>query len=168
MDPILISVAAFVAVVALVGGVAFVMRDFSSTEVEDRLQVMTGRKARDGADAITRDDLLKEGISGISGMFGGMADRLRNLTLLFEQADSPVKPETFFGIRLASAAVGIGLGWIGRAAAPLFPVFPLMFGFMTPASLVVIAIYSRVRDIRPSEQRGHDRPVQARRPPHSA
>lgn len=130
MDPILISVAVFVGVVALVGGVAFVMRDFGSTEVEDRLQVMTGRKARDGADAITRDELLKEGISGISGMFGGVAERLKNMSLLFEQADSPVKPETFLGMTVGSAAVGIGLGWVGRAPAPLYPVFAMMFGVM--------------------------------------
>ena len=130
MDPILISVAAFVAVVALVGGVAFVLRDFGSTDVEDRLQVMTGRKARDGADAITREELLKESLSGLTGMFGGLADRLKNLTLLFEQADSPVKPETFFFISLGAGAAGVALAWAGRSPVPLYPVVGLLCGVM--------------------------------------
>jgi tight adherence protein B len=130
MDPMLISVAAFVGVVALVGGVAFILRDFGSTDVEDRLQVMTGRKARDGADAITREELLKEGLSGLTGMFGGLADRLKNLTLLFEQADSPVKPETFFFISLGTAAVGVAVAWASRAPVPLYPVAGLIFGVL--------------------------------------
>ncbi|HUG94271.1 MAG TPA: type II secretion system F family protein [Planctomycetaceae bacterium] len=130
MDPILISVAAFVGVVALVGGVAFILRDFGSTDVEDRLQVMTGRKARDGADSITREDLLKESWTGLSGMFGGLTDRLKNLTLLFEQADSPIKPETFFGVSLGSAAAGIGLAWASRSPVPMYPAFGLFFGVL--------------------------------------
>jgi tight adherence protein B len=130
MDPIYISIAAGVAVVALVGGIAFVLRDFGSTDLEDRLQVMTGRKSRDGADAVTRDVLLKEGLSGLTGAFGGLAERLKNLTLLFEQADSPIKPETFVGLSAGCGALGVALAWAGRSPVPLYPIVGLFFGCM--------------------------------------
>ena len=40
MDPLLISIAAFVGVVALVGAIVYVVRDLGSNRAEDRLEVL--------------------------------------------------------------------------------------------------------------------------------
>ena len=130
MDPLLISVAAFIAVVAMVGAVVFLMRDFGSSSVEDRLEVMTGRKTReaDSQGGIMKEEVLREGMSGVTGMFRGLTQRVTKLSLLFEQADSPFKPETFFGVTIASGLAAVALGAIGRSPVPLYPLIALMGG----------------------------------------
>lgn len=126
MDPMIISIAVFVAVAALVGAVAFLMRDFGSSSVEDRLEVMTGRRRQD--EAVTKDVLIREGMEGVTGLFGKFAQRLQRLSLLFEQADSPLKPQTFFWMSLGCAGIGIVVGVIARAPIPLLPVCAMMSG----------------------------------------
>ena len=71
LNPFIISIAAFVAVAALVGGVAFLMRDFGSTSAEDRLATMTGRRRKEGE--VTKDQIVKDGVGGLASMFGGLA-----------------------------------------------------------------------------------------------
>ena len=126
MDPFIVSVAAFVAVAALVGAVAFMMRDFGPSSVEDRLEIMTGRRRQE--DMVTRDAIIRDGMEGVTGLFGRFADRLQRLSLLFEQADSPIKPEMFFGVTVGSAVVGIIVAVIARAPVPLYPLSAMMAG----------------------------------------
>lgn len=126
MDPIVISIAAFVAVAALVGAVAFLMRDFGTSSVEDRLEVMTGRRRQE--DIVTRDAIIRDGMDGVSGMFGALTQRLQRLSLLFEQADSPIKPEMFFGMSVGTAVLGVVVGVILRAPIPLLPLCAMMSG----------------------------------------
>lgn len=128
MDPTIISIAAFIAVAALVGAIAFLMRDFGSSSVEDRLEVMTGRRRQD--EVVTKDVLIREGMEGVTGLFGKFAQRLQRLALLFEQADSPIKPQTFFGMSLGMGLVGIVVGVIARAPIPLLPVCAMMSGML--------------------------------------
>lgn len=128
MDPTTISIAAFIAVAALVGAVAFLMKDFGSSSVEDRLEIMTGRRRQE--DAVTKDVLIREGMEGVTGLFGKFAQRLQRLTLLFEQADSPIKPQTFFAMSFGTGLVGIVVGVIGRAPIPLLPVCAMMSGIL--------------------------------------
>jgi tight adherence protein B len=136
MDPLMISIAAFVGVVALVAAVAFLMGDFGASSVEDRLEVMTGKKAR-GADGVDRETILREGATGLARMFGRFSERLHRLSMLFEQADSPIKAETFFALTAGAAVAGVVVAAIGRAPVPLYPIagiiggsFPLMWLLM--------------------------------------
>lgn len=124
MDPTLVSIAAFIAVAALVGAIAFLMRDFGSSSVEDRLEVMTGRRRQE--EVVTKDVLIREGMEGVTGLFGKFAQRLQRLALLFEQADSPIKAQTFFGMSLGSGIVGVVVGVIARAPIPLLPICGMM------------------------------------------
>ena len=137
MDPLMISIAAFVGVVALVAAVAFLMGDFGASSVEDRLDVMTGKKARDADGQINKETILRESATGLANIFGGFSERLHRLSALFEQADSPIKPEMFFILTGVSAVLGVVLAAIGRAPVPLYPVagtitafFPLMWLLM--------------------------------------
>jgi MFS family permease len=61
---------------------------------------------------------------------------------------------TFLGLALMQIISGLIVGHFAQpdGSAPA-EAYRLMFGFMTGASAVVIAIYSRIRDIKPSEQR---------------
>jgi tight adherence protein B len=131
MDPVLISIAAFIGVAALVGAVAFVMRDFGSTAAEDRLEILTGQKSRDGeAKGIAKAELMRETYEGFSGMFGGLGNTVGNFGQLLEQADSPIKAEAFFGLSLGCAVLG-GVGaWAAQSPPPLYPVAALLFGAM--------------------------------------
>jgi len=117
----LISIAAFIGVAALIGGVVFVMKDFSSSTAEERLDVMAGLKTPE----LEQHGLLKEGVeeslSGLSGMFEKFAKRFTNLRLLFEQADSPIKPDTFFMITFGLLLAGMGLAYFARTPLPLVP-----------------------------------------------
>jgi len=129
MSPLIISIVAFVGVTALVGAVAFLMRDFSKNAAEDRLEVMTGRKARESqSEGIMKEEFLREGYAGVVGMFSGLTSRFAQLGQLFEQADSPVKAEAFFAISAVCAAVGVFLAYIGHSPIPLYPVAGLLTG----------------------------------------
>lgn len=128
MDPvILISGAVFLGVVALVGAVAFLMRDFGSTKAENRLAVMTGQKAAGGASAsVLKDDIIQGGTKGLSQLASGVVNRFGNLPLLFRQADAPLRIDTFFGLCLGSGVLGVAFSMIARAPYALHPVAFLM------------------------------------------
>jgi predicted MFS family arabinose efflux permease len=61
---------------------------------------------------------------------------------------------TFLGLALMQIISGLIVGHFARPDGGAPPeAYRLMFGFMAAVSAVVIAIYSRIRDIKPSEQR---------------
>jgi len=124
MSTLLISIAAFVGVAALVAAIAYVVRDFGSSTAEDRLAVITGQRAAD-SDAASAESLMREGVEGLSGMFSGITNRLARLTLLFEQADSPIKADAFFGLSAGLTTLALVATWISQAPIPFYPVSAL-------------------------------------------
>lgn len=61
---------------------------------------------------------------------------------------------TFLGLALMQIMAGVIVGHFAGPDGSAPPMaYRLMFGFMTVVSIIVILIYSRIRDIRPSEQR---------------
>jgi tight adherence protein B len=127
MSPTLISIAAFVGVTGLVAALAMLLRQKEGGVVEDRLDVLAGKKAAK-EQAVTREALLKEGLQGLSGIAQKVFERFDNLKLLFVQADSPIKPETFVLISAVSAAAGAGLAFVARSPLPILPVAALVTG----------------------------------------
>lgn len=126
MDPILISIIAFFCVAAFVGAVAFFVLDLKPSAAEDRLEVITGKKTAEGDS--TQQEIIRESLDGLSGMFSNLTERLSKLLLLFEQADSPIKAEMFFSITFGLATVSVIIGWATNSPAPLLPVFALIGG----------------------------------------
>lgn len=122
---IIVAVTVFAAVAALAGAVMFWLRDMGKTAAEERLAQLTGKKS---ADALSRDELMKEGFDGITGAFGGIAAKLGDLALFFEQADSPLKPQAVVGTMAGFAVGGVALALIGRAPAPLLPLAAIVAG----------------------------------------
>lgn len=130
MDPMMLSIAAFVGVVALVGAVAFLMNDLGSKSAEERLEVMMGKKSKEGTASVMKEEIIRGGVQGVSGMLSGLAERFGRFALLFEQADSPIKPKKFFVISGGCAAVGVVVGLIARAPLPLLPLTALVGSIM--------------------------------------
>ena len=127
MSPTLISIAAFVGVTGLVAALAMLFRQKEGGVVEDRLDVLAGKKAA-REQAVSRDALLKEGLQGLTGVAQKVFERFDNLKLLFVQADSPIKPEAFCMISAVAAAAGAGLAFVARSPLPILPVAALMTG----------------------------------------
>lgn len=130
MDPLILSLIVFVAVVAMVTALAYVFTDMDSTKAEDRLGVLTGKKSATGtaSTSIIKEELVREGMGGLSVLFNKLVKKLSNIRLFFEQADSPIRVDTFFIISMVCFGVGILVAWIGRSPTPLYPVSGLCVG----------------------------------------
>ncbi len=127
MDPIFIYIAIFVGIATLVLAAAFLFTDFTPTTAEDRLANLTG-KGNGDQDSLTRQEIVKEGLGGLSSLMGGFTERLQKLTLLFEQADSPIRPDAFFGLSVGCCVLGVAIAVIAGAPIPLYPVAGLFLG----------------------------------------
>lgn len=127
MDPILISIAGFVGVTGLVAAVALMFREQGESSLEERLDVLAGKKAAtQKRDDVTKEALMQEGLEGISGMINRLFGRFDNFKLLFVQADSPVRPETFVMISAGCAVLGAVISYLSGVPAPLYPVSALL------------------------------------------
>lgn len=123
MTPIvIISVAAFVAVVALILAVMFLLGDFGKTKAEERLQVLV-TPTHEGAETsgLLKQPAFREGVEGFTGLVQGWLARLNSLNDLFEQANSPISANTFFVVTLICAVLGAAVAVILKAPLPLYP-----------------------------------------------
>jgi tight adherence protein B len=121
MSPLLISVAAFAAVAALVGAVSMFWRDESDNKVEDRLAVLTSAKAAKGASLVTQS-VLSQPLDATAGMLEALLERFGRTQMLFEQADTTLTPSRFLAI---SGFMALGGFATTAYAAPLIAVAPL-------------------------------------------
>lgn len=132
MNPMVFSIAGFVGVTGLVAAVAMLFRQKGETSIEDRLDVLAGKKsAIKEQKNLTKEALLQEGLQGISGSFNRFFQRFENTRMLFDQADSPVKPEMFVLISAGCAVLGVAISFLGHAPVPLYPV-TAAFGGVLP------------------------------------
>ncbi|QDU40292.1 Bacterial type II secretion system protein F domain protein [Maioricimonas rarisocia] len=131
LDPTVISIAAFFGVTGLIMTAYLLFREFDSSSVEDRLDILAGRKPRTGdGEQVTKEALIKEGMEGLSGLLSRLADRFGALKLLFVQADSSMQPETFLLVSMGFGLVGVTMAMVARSPIPLYPVAGLMTGVL--------------------------------------
>ncbi|HVX14793.1 MAG TPA: type II secretion system F family protein [Pirellulales bacterium] len=110
MDPILlISIAAFLGVSALVAGLLTVFRADTDNRIEDRLDLLTSSRSGK-SDSRDAPSVLHKPIDAVPGFFDAVVERFQRLRLLFDQADTSLKPSQF-------AAISAGLGLIACAGA---------------------------------------------------
>lgn len=140
MDPLILSIVAFLGVTALVFALFFVFRDMGSTTAEDRLEALTGKGPDAKSQTVMKEEILRDGLGGIAGLFGGLGERLSNARLFFEQADSPIKPDMFAILSVVCALLGGAVAWVAKAPAPVYPVAAL-----TVASFPTIWLWWRRR-----------------------
>ncbi|MGA2031187.1 MAG: type II secretion system F family protein [Thermoguttaceae bacterium] len=140
LHPLLIAIAAFVGVAALVGGAALLWLGRSGNRIEYRLDTLTGA----GATTSGKDNLLKENTiltrpldEGVS-FLQRMLERFGDITLLFEQADTSLSVSQLAMIALVLMAAGALLAMLLRVPAALVPVAGLL-----PASLPLLWVLVR-------------------------
>ncbi len=121
MSPIIIIIAAFIGVTALVGGVAIFLRGDKDEKLEGRLSQFTSGKKSDAKS----DSILKAGALDVfqasGGFFEGLSDRLGRLNLMFEQADIAIKPNHFVLICAGLALSGAGALAAAGVSAMFYP-----------------------------------------------
>ncbi|HWC89218.1 MAG TPA: secretion protein, partial [Pirellulales bacterium] len=121
MSPLLISIAAFGAVAALVGAASMYYRGESDNKVEDRLAVLTSAKGAKG-DSLSTQSVLSQPLDATAGMLEALLERFGRTRMLFEQADTTLTPSRFLTISGCMALGGFG---ITAFAGPLLAVAPL-------------------------------------------
>lgn len=131
MTPLIISIAAFVGVVTLIIGIAALAGVFDTSKAEDRLAVMTGRKARESeSEGIIKEELFREGKAGLTGMIQGALERVGRLGRLFQQANSPIRPEVFFAITAVCGALGMAVMMVSHSPVPMYPLGAILGGVL--------------------------------------
>lgn len=122
LDPMTISVVAFIGVFGAIASVVVMMQADGNKDLENRLDILAGKKKvkADGT-TVSSETLMKEGMEGISGIASQFMQRFGNIRLLFVQADTNIKPEMFLAIVLGSGAAGLGAAILGRMPVPSLP-----------------------------------------------
>lgn len=124
MSPIVIIIAVFFGVTAVVGAVALWIHGDASSRAENRLAVLTGGKAS-SKDALKESGLLHQPLDATQGALAEFFERFRNLSLLFEQADTSLTPTKFTAISggmAFAAALAAAVAGLNVAITPVFMV----------------------------------------------
>ena len=129
MSPLVLSFIIFAAVTVMVGAIAFAFSDAGNTKAEDRLDVLAGLKTPElAARGLLKDDVVQEGVQGLSGALARVAARMGNIRNLFIQADSPISVNVFAGISAGFALLGTAGAIVGRSPLPLYPPIAVICG----------------------------------------
>ena len=136
MTPLIVAIAAFIGVAALVGGVAMLFRGQTDSHVEDRLELLAHASVP-GASKELKSSVLHKPLEDVPDIAARFFAKFANLTLLFEQAETTLTPSKFLaisgGLAVASGAmVGLcrlhpGLIPLGAAAGGVLPLMWLVF-----------------------------------------
>jgi tight adherence protein B len=107
MTDLILQVAVFGFVAALVGAVATMFSSAKETGVEDRLAILTGSSTgKQAKDVLSAGSLLARPLEAGQSLFWQRLSKMGNLNLLLEQADTALTAQQFFGISAIMAVVG--------------------------------------------------------------
>jgi tight adherence protein B len=129
MSPLLITIAVFVSVAALVGAVAAFAMGRRNEKVEERLSmIIDPDRTRSAAKMKAGEAALYKSLDDGQGFFESLVARFARLKLLFEQANTTLTPTTFFAISAVLAVAGAGVSVVARIPLALMPVMGMMAG----------------------------------------
>ena len=134
MTTLIITLAVFVGVSALVGSVAFILRGETDQKAEDRLAMLTGASGtikRIGKDGKANSAVLAGAFDDRRSLVNDFFEKF-NLRLLYEQADMPITPQQFVVV----LGITILVGSVIPGVAGLNPVF----GIISAASVGLLPI----------------------------
>lgn len=138
MTPMLITLASFVGVTALVGLVAFVLKDYGADRAAERLDSLVGkRKTTDHAAEILKKTAFE---SDKKSLLELLTPNFPSLFRVFEQADCNIKPSTLFGVSLLLGALGATASWMARV-----PWFFAPFAGLTLATIPFLWLLNKRR-----------------------
>ena len=126
MDPIIISLLAFLAVGGLVATALYILRGGDGTRAAERLDALVGRGGRRES---STDLLLKQALSEVDkkSVLDSFAPNLVSLERVFEQADANIRPSALFAIAVGMALVGGGLSSVIARTIYVAPVGAAIF-----------------------------------------
>jgi tight adherence protein B len=139
MLTIIVIVASFIGVAALVGGVAVMFRSDAANVVEERLGVFAGGKSpTTGRGSDPEPSLLSSPLDETRGMIEKILSRVGNLRRCLDQADVSLDPSRFVllcaGLAAGSAVVCLVVPgvpkYLAPVVAPIFGVAPLLWVWM--------------------------------------
>jgi len=142
MSPILmVAIAAFVGVAALVGGVAMLFRERPASRVEDRLEMLTGVVSPGSKEnKLKQASVLSQPLDAMPGYVEEFLNRFGNVQVFLEQADTSLTVPKLMVICAVLAVAGAGMAMVTR----IHPVFlPLMA--LTMACLPIVWLWWRRR-----------------------
>ncbi|NIP86385.1 MAG: secretion protein [Planctomycetales bacterium] len=117
MSPLIIILAGFIGVTALVGGVAAMFLGNHEAKLEDRLaQLTSGKRTPTAQESVLKAGAL-EAFHSSGGIVQNFMAKLGRFRLLFQQAGTSLTPEQFL---IMSAALGLG-GAVVVLASGLHP-----------------------------------------------
>ncbi len=144
MTTIIVPIAVFAAVTALVAAIGFFVAGTAETGVEDRLAVLTGTSTgKQAKDALMGGSLLAQPLESRPNVIWEFLTRWSNLNLLFEQADTTLTPQKFLTI---TAIMGV-FGMLVPMAAGLHPGIGVPMGLALAALPLAWIIFRRRRRI---------------------
>ncbi len=128
MSPLLIGIAAFIGVSAMVGGLMLMLHDRSGTRVEDRLNLLTG--SNQPSKEIKQASVLSQPLDQQPGVFQTTLERFSkiNVNLLFEQADVSLTVGKMLAVSGVLAAAGIALAAALQVHVAMYPLAAMVMG----------------------------------------
>jgi tight adherence protein B len=129
MSALLIPIAAFVGVAAIVGALALLLRGDNSSRVEDRLAMLTSGRAAAGAGP-QQSTVLSQPLNTTQNALSEFLARFRNLSQLFVQADTSLTATKFFIISAGLAFAGSVAGAATGISPLIIPVFTILSGVL--------------------------------------
>jgi tight adherence protein B len=126
---LLVALASFVGVAAMVAGGAMLWRAKPMSKIEDRLDVLTGAgtPAAKGGPA-KEASILTQPIDKGPGVIHSFVERFGNIDLLFAQADTRLTIAKFAAISAGMLLLGTALGLMAHLHPALLPVAGLSMG----------------------------------------
>ena len=132
MISIVIAIAVFMGVAALVGGVAMLWRNPADSAFEDRLDVLTG--AASPKTSVDEASVLQRPLDDVPSAVEDFFARFFNIRLLLDQANLELTPAKFFmisgGLAAAGAIVAPAFGmpiWVAPITAFFLAIIPLIY-----------------------------------------
>jgi tight adherence protein B len=107
MGMLIVEIAAFGCVAALVGAIALMVTGSKESGVEDRLAILTGSSnAKQAKEALLGGGVLARPLETTQSIFWQKLAKMGNLNLLLDQADTTLTAQQFFIISAIMAVVG--------------------------------------------------------------
>jgi len=128
MSLLLIALAAFLGVAALVGGVALILREQPASKIEDRLDLLTGANTPTAAkEGLLREQsVLVQPLDSRPSLAETLLNRFGDFGRIFEQADTSLTLSRLLLISAILGVAGAGLGAATGAPTALVPVLAVL------------------------------------------
>jgi tight adherence protein B len=122
---LIITIVAFVGVSALVGGLLTLFRGDDSQRMETRLDQFTHARSASQGDSQLTQSVLSHPLDAVPGVVDSILARFGRLRLIFEQADTSLKPAHFVAISAALGLTGFVASTFAGMQVALAPVMAI-------------------------------------------